>query len=79
MTKEDTAKEYLDNLKSHVAAVRRDTGAKDLQFIYGSPRSEGYPDDLSDLVPQKMIGRVWAQWVVKAQRQAPVPVDDRTR
>jgi hypothetical protein len=38
MTKEDTAKEYLDNLKSLVAAVRRDTGASDLQFLYGSPR-----------------------------------------
>ena len=70
MTKLDVAKEYLDNLKSLVAAVRKDTGASDLQFIYGSPRSEGYPDDLSDLVPQKTKGRVGAQWVVKAQWEA---------
>ncbi|MBP62682.1 MAG: hypothetical protein CMJ62_14275 [Planctomycetaceae bacterium] len=70
MTKVDIAKEYLDNLKSLVAAVRKDTGANNLQFIYGSPRSAGYPDDLSDLVPQEMKGRVGAQWVVKAQWDA---------
>ena len=57
----DVAKEYLENLKSLVASVRSDNGASDLQFIYGSPRSEGYPDDLSDLVPQEMKGRVGAQ------------------
>ena len=70
MTQEDTAKEYLDNLKSLVAAVRKDTGASDLQFLYGSPRTEGFPDDLSDLVPKKMKGRAWAQWVVRAHVDA---------
>jgi hypothetical protein len=71
MTKLDVAKEYLDNLKSLVASVRKDTGASDMQFIYGSPRSEGYPDDLSDLVPKKKEGsHPWAQWVVKAQFDA---------
>ena len=70
MTKVDVAKEYLDNLKSLVASVRHDAGAQDLQFIYGSYRSEGVPDDLSDLVPQEMKGRPGAQWVLKAQWDA---------
>jgi hypothetical protein len=76
MTKVDVAKEYLDNLKSLVAAVRKDTGASDLKFLYGSPRSEGYPDDLSELVPREMKGRVGAQWVVKAQWDAQKEIPD---
>jgi hypothetical protein len=71
MKKVAVAKEYLDNLKSFVAALRRDTGVADLPFLYGSPRSEGSPDDLSDLVPELMEGRFpAAQWVVKAQFDA---------
>jgi hypothetical protein len=71
MTREDSAKEYLDNLKSLVAAVRKDTGFRNLQFLYGSYRTKGVPDDLSGLVPEKMKGgRAWAQWVLKAQVDA---------
>ena len=71
MKKVDVAKEYLDNLKSFVAALRRDTGVADLPFLYGSPRPAGVPDDLSDLVPEVVEGvRPGAQWVVKAQFDA---------
>ena len=71
MKKVDVAKEYLDNLKSLVAAVRQDTGVGDLPFLYGSARIGKAPDDLSDLVPQLMEGRSpAAQWVVKAQSDA---------
>jgi len=71
MKKVDVAKEYLDNLKAFVAAIRRDTGVADLPFLYGSPRPKGVPDDLSDLVPELMEGiRPGAQWVVKAQFDA---------
>lgn len=71
MKKVDVAKEYLDNLKSLVLAVRRATGVADLPFIYGSSRRTGIPDDLSDLVPEKMEGRYpAAQWVLKAQFDA---------
>jgi hypothetical protein len=67
----DVAKEYLDNLKSLVAAVRKDTGVADLPFLYGSARLGEAPDDLSDLVPKLMEGRYpAAQWVVKAQFDA---------
>jgi Ca2+-binding EF-hand superfamily protein len=67
----DVAREYLDNLKALVAAVRNDTGIADLPFLYGSPRREGIPDDLSDLVPSLMEGRYRAaQWVLKAQSDA---------
>lgn len=67
----DVAKEYLDNLKSLVAAVRKDTGVADLPFLYGSARIGDVPDDLSDLVPKLMDGRYpAAQWVVKAQSDA---------
>ena len=45
MKKADVAKEYLDNLKSLVAAVRKATGEPDLPFIYGTARIEGIPDD----------------------------------
>ena len=46
--KVDVAKEYLDNLKAFVAAIRKDTGVADLPFLYGSGRREGIPDDLTD-------------------------------
>lgn len=71
MKKADVAKEYLDNLKSLVAAVRKDTGVADLPFIYGSPRSGEVPDDLSGFVPKLMQGRYpAAPWVLKAQFDA---------
>jgi hypothetical protein len=71
----DVAKEYLDNLKSLVAAVRRATAESDLPFIYGTVRNSdaGFlvPDDLSDFEPQVMEGRYpAAQWVLKAQFDA---------
>jgi len=75
MKKVDVAKEYLDNLKSLVTAVRRATGEPDLPFIYGTVRNSdagcSVPDDLSDLEPQVMEGRYpAAQWVLKAQFDA---------
>ena len=71
MKKVDVAKEYLDNLKSFVAALRRDTGVADLPFVYGSPRPKGAPDDLSGFVPEVMEGvRPGAQFVIKAQFDA---------
>lgn len=71
MKKVDVAKEYLDNLKALVAAVRKETGVADLPFIYGSPRNGEVPDDLSDLVPEVRLGRYpAAQWVLKAQFDA---------
>lgn len=67
----EVAKEYLDNLKSVVTAVRKDTGVADLPFLYGSSRQAGIPDDLSSLEPKKMDGRYpAAQWVLKAQFDA---------
>jgi hypothetical protein len=69
-TKVEVAKEYLDNLKSLVAAVREDTGASDLVFIYGSGRARDLPDDLSGLVPHEIKGRAGALWVLKAQWDA---------
>jgi Carbohydrate esterase, sialic acid-specific acetylesterase len=71
MKKADVAKEYLDNLKSLVAAVREASGVADLPFIYGSSRHKGIPDDLSNLKPEVMDGRYpAAQWVLKAQFDA---------
>lgn len=71
MKKVDVAKEYLDNLKSLVAAVRKATGLTDLPFIYGSTRQQGIPDDLTHLVPKLMDGQYpAAQWVLKAQFDA---------
>jgi Ca2+-binding EF-hand superfamily protein len=75
MKKVDVAKEYLDNLKSLVATVRKETGVSDLPFIYGSPRQTGIPDDLSDLVPAVMDGRYpAAQWVLKSQFDAQMTI-----
>lgn len=71
MKKVDVAKEYLENLKSLVAAVRRATGVADLPFIYGSPRVEGIPDDLSSFEPTALPpGRPGAFLVLKAQSDA---------
>lgn len=65
------AKEYLDNLKSLVAAVRTDTGVPDLPFLCGSIRRTDDPDDLSDLTPERIAGPYPAiLWVVKAQWEA---------
>jgi Ca2+-binding EF-hand superfamily protein len=65
------AKEYLDHLKSLVAAVRKDTGAGDLPFFCGSVRRSQDPADISDLVPQRVSGPYPAiEWVLKAQWDA---------
>jgi Ca2+-binding EF-hand superfamily protein len=69
--KADVAKEYLDNLKSLVAAVRKATGEPDLPFIYGTARIEGIPDDLTDFKPPQLPpGRPGAWLVLKAQFDA---------
>ena len=71
MKKADVAKEYLDNLKSLVAAVRKATGEPDLPFIYGTARIEGIPDDLTDFEPPQLPpGRPGAWLVLKAQFDA---------
>jgi hypothetical protein len=68
----DVAKEYLDNLKTVVAAVRNETRVADLPFIYGSTRIEGIPDDLTDFEEPKNLppGRPGAWLVLKAQFDA---------
>ena len=64
----DVAKEYLKNLKSLVAGVRKSTSQPQLPVLCGSVRRDQDPDDLSALVPQKRTGRYPAvEWVVKAQ------------
>lgn len=71
MKKVDVAKEYLGNLKSLVAAVRKETGVQELPFFCGSVRRAEDPDDLSDLSPQRIGGPYPAiQWVIKAQWEA---------
>lgn len=65
------AKEYLDNLKSLVAGVRKDTGVSDLPVLWGTLRRSQDPDDISDLVPERIDGPYPAiQWVLKAQWDA---------
>jgi len=65
------AKEYLDNLESLVAAVKKDTGVPDLPFFCGSPRRTQDPDDISDVVPQRIPGPYPAvEFVLKAQWDA---------
>jgi len=62
------AKEYLDNLKALVAAIRRDTGVPDLPFLCGSMRRTEDPDDISDITPQRVAGPYPAvEFVLKAQ------------
>ena len=71
MKKVDVAKEYLENLKSLVTAVREDTDVADLPFIYGTTRIEGIPDDLTDFKPPRLPpGRPGAWLVLKAQFDA---------
>ncbi|MGD9856483.1 MAG: sialate O-acetylesterase [Planctomycetaceae bacterium] len=71
MKRLDTAEEYLENLKSFVAAIRKDTGIEDLPFLYGWRRPPGIPDDLTDFVPmQTEPPYPFMQWVVKAQWDA---------
>ncbi len=65
------AKEYLENLKAIVAAIRKDTGISDLPVLWGTARRSQDPDDLSDLVPERVDGPYPAiQWVLKAQWDA---------
>jgi hypothetical protein len=69
----DVAKEYLPNLKAMVDGVRKEVGAEDMPFIYGShrPSEANIPDDLSDVVPTIVKGnRPGAMWVLKAQWDA---------
>lgn len=62
------AEEYLDNLKSLVAAIRRDTGVPNLPFLCGSMRRSEDPDDISDITPQRVAGPYPAvEFVLKAQ------------
>jgi Ca2+-binding EF-hand superfamily protein len=70
------AKEYLDNLKTLVAAVRKDTGVPGLPFLCGSSRRTEDPDNLSDIVPQRVNGPYpGVEFVLKAQwdAQAEIP------
>ena len=68
----DVAREYLDNLKSVVGSVRKDTGVRTLPFIYGTTRIEGIPDDLTNFEEPKNSppGRPGAWLVLKAQFDA---------
>jgi hypothetical protein len=68
----DVAREYLDNLKSLVFAVRKETGVADLPFIYGTARIEGIPDDLTNVEEPENLppGRPGAWLVLKAQFDA---------
>lgn len=68
MKKVDVAKEYLDNLKSLVTAVKKDTGVNRLPFFCGSPRRTEDPDDISGLEPKRVGGPYPAvEFVLKAQ------------
>lgn len=65
------ANEYLDNLKSLVAAVRKDTGVPGLPFFCGSVRRTEDPDDISNLEPTRVSGPYPAvEFVLKAQWEA---------
>ena len=71
------AKEYLGNLKSLVAAVRKDTGVSNLPFLCGSVRRADDPDDISDMVPQRINAPYPAvEWIVKAQWDAQKEITD---
>lgn len=71
MKKVDVAKEYLENLKSLVTAVRNETGVAALPFLYGSFRQAGIPDDLAGFEPPDLPpGRPGAWLVLKAQFDA---------
>lgn len=67
----DVAREYLDNLKSLAAGIRRDTGVSDLPFLCGSMRRSEDPDDISNVVPKRVAGPYPAvEFVLKAQWMA---------
>jgi hypothetical protein len=67
----EVAQEYLPNLKAMVEGVRKELGAEDMPFLYGSPRPSDVPDDLSDMVPTVLEShRPGAAWVLKAQWDA---------
>jgi len=79
MKKVDVAHEYLDNLKALVAAIRKDTGVAHLPFVFGSPRVEGIPDDVSSFEPTTLPpGRPGAFVVVKAQFDAQTEIPHST-
>ena len=64
----EVAKEYLGNLKSLVATIRKDTRVSDLPFLCGSSRRTQDPDDISDVVPKRVSGPYPAvEFVLKAQ------------
>ncbi|MEZ6124248.1 MAG: sialate O-acetylesterase [Planctomycetaceae bacterium] len=50
------AKEYLPNLKSFVAAIRKDTQVPELPFLYGTMRRSEDPDDISSITPKRVDG-----------------------
>ena len=65
------AKEYLDNLKALIAAVRKESGVSDLPVLWGTMRRSQDPDDISDLIPERVDGPYPAvEFVLKAQWQA---------
>lgn len=67
----EVAKEYLDNLKSLVSAIRKETGVADLPLLIGSPRRDQDAADLSDHVPERIAGPYPAvEFVLKAQWDA---------
>ena len=79
MKKVDVGKEYLDNFKSLVAAIRKETGVVDLPILCGSVRRAEDPADLSDLVPQKIAGPFpAAEYVLKAQWDAQQQISNTT-
>lgn len=67
-----TAKAYLKNLSELVKGLRRETGVADLPLILGTYRSDGVPDDVSDLDPENYPSsrRPGAAYVIKAQWEA---------
>ena len=63
----DVGKAYLQDLKSLVMTIRKDTGVADLPFLCASPRRTEDPDDLSGMQPQKVPGPYPAvEYVLKA-------------
>lgn len=65
------AEEYLTNLQSLVASVRKDTGVAELPFVYGTVRRPEDPSDISDHVPARIAGPYPAiEFVLKAQWDA---------
>ncbi|MCA9057155.1 MAG: hypothetical protein KDA85_01590 [Planctomycetaceae bacterium] len=71
MKNQAIAKEYLPNLRSLVAAIRKDTQCPDLPFFCGTMRRAEDPDDLSAITPKRVDGP-WpaVEFVLKAQWDA---------